>query len=156
MSVKITKRQLRDHDKAMGLIEAGRVLTHEERVFVFDHYIPNPGEVLVGKTYLTKGIASGLGIDERTVKSPTFTIMREYPLPDARFHHIDLYRFIGRENMVLPTIEEVLACPDALAVIEWATNIKQYLPDNRLDLHLVIGDKEGTRFIRALNEYGTD
>ena len=51
------------------------------------------GSLAAGKTYLTKGIAKGLGIQE-DITSPTFTIISEY---SGRFHlyHMDVYRLEG-------------------------------------------------------------
>ncbi|MCG4282308.1 tRNA (adenosine(37)-N6)-threonylcarbamoyltransferase complex ATPase subunit type 1 TsaE, partial [Lacticaseibacillus saniviri] len=57
-----------------------------------------PGDVLLldgdlgaGKTSLTKGIAEGLGIDA-PIKSPTFTIIREYQQGRLPLYHMDIYR----------------------------------------------------------------
>src|SRR5690625_7852118 len=65
----------------------------------------NPGTVItltgdlgVGKTTFTKGIAQGLGI-EATVTSPTFTIIKEYTYCDIPLYHIDAYRLDGLDDV---------------------------------------------------------
>ena len=60
--------------------------------------VAKPGEVYtllgdlgVGKTVLTQGIADGLGIME-PVSSPTFTIVQVYEEGRMPFYHFDVYR----------------------------------------------------------------
>ena len=47
------------------------------------------GDLGAGKTTFTKGLALGLDIDE-TIKSPTFTIIREYQNGRLPLYHICL------------------------------------------------------------------
>ncbi len=63
-----------------------------------------------GKTTLVRGIAKGLGIKEGySVRSPTFTLVNEYPTQRGTLIHIDLYRvpdfdwseFLGKGILVL-------------------------------------------------------
>ena len=49
------------------------------------------GDLGAGKTTLTKGIARGLGI-EQMIKSPTYTIIREYDQGRLPLYHMDIYR----------------------------------------------------------------
>ena len=49
------------------------------------------GDLGAGKTTFTKGLALGLDIDE-TIKSPTFTIIREYQNGRLPLYHMDVYR----------------------------------------------------------------
>ncbi len=71
------------------------------------------GELGAGKTTFVKGIAKGMGLLEGyQVRSPTFTIVNEYPTQKGRLIHIDLYRV--KEVQV----EEFLG--QGVVVIEWA------------------------------------
>ena len=47
------------------------------------------GDLGVGKTIFTKGVARGLGIDE-PVTSPTFTILQEYESGRLPLYHFDV------------------------------------------------------------------
>ena len=58
------------------------------------------GDLGVGKTVLTQGIAEGLGITE-PINSPTFTIVQVYEEGRLPFYHFDVYR-IGDIEEILP------------------------------------------------------
>jgi len=84
---------------------------------------------------LVRGIARGLGVDEKAaVTSPTFVIVSEY---QGRFplHHIDAYRLHGEKDIVDLGSRE-LFFEEAVSVVEWADRIMGALPDERLDVQL--------------------
>lgn len=78
------------------------------------------GDLGSGKTTFVRGIAESFGAEVR-VKSPTFTVMNEYPVNHSRIKriiHIDFYRFQD------PTQLEALALGDyrnvdTIIFIEW-------------------------------------
>lgn len=89
------------------------------------------GDVGAGKTTLTKGIATALGITE-PVQSPTFTISRAYTTPGGlELHHYDFYR-LNEAGIMSDDIQEVMARPENITVIEWAGAVNQVLPADRL------------------------
>lgn len=82
-----------------------------------------PGDVLLldgdlgaGKTSFTKGLATGLGIADY-IKSPTFTIIREYQDGRLPLYHMDIYRLAdgGAEDLGLEEYFE----GDGVSVVEW-------------------------------------
>lgn len=89
------------------------------------------GDLGAGKTTMTQGIARELGV-RRPVKSPTFTIVREYPEARLPLFHMDFYRL---ENDDLSSIDlnSYLAEP-GLVVIEWPEVIKMDLPTHYLQI----------------------
>lgn len=91
------------------------------------------GELGSGKTIMAKGIASAVGIDERDITSPSFTIISEYE-GAVPFYHIDLYR-IGHERVVDLGLEEYLS-GEGISVIEWAEKAENELPDKSIKIHL--------------------
>ena len=56
------------------------------------------GDLGVGKTVFTQGLAAGLGITE-PVNSPTFTILQIYEEGRIPFYHFDVYRIEAIEEM---------------------------------------------------------
>ena len=87
------------------------------------------GELGSGKTMFTKGIANALGITE-TITSPTFTIIKEYD-GELPLYHMDVYRLDGNTDGI--GIEDYFN-KGGVVVIEWASTIKDILPDERLDI----------------------
>lgn len=78
------------------------------------------GDLGAGKTTFVQGLAAALGATVR-VKSPTFTIMNEYPCDHPtirRLLHLDLYRFTTAQDLSPLALEDELR-PDTLMVIEW-------------------------------------
>ncbi len=111
------------------------------------------GELGAGKTCFVQGAARSFGITGR-VTSPTFTLVRTYP-SDPPLVHCDVYR-LDRLQDVLDLGDEVLA-PDVVTFIEWGDAIVPLLPDDRLDVELVLADPEqpdGDRMI-TVHLHGT-
>lgn len=84
------------------------------------------GDLGVGKTAFTKGVARGLGIEEM-ISSPTFTIVQVYEDGRLPFYHFDVYRIADPEEMEEIGFEEYI-CSQGVSVIEWANLIEEILP----------------------------
>jgi tRNA threonylcarbamoyladenosine biosynthesis protein TsaE len=96
------------------------------------------GDLAAGKTTFTQGIGKELGINR--LISPTFIIMREYPVIGHSFiknlHHLDLYRLETQEDIKAFDIEEIIADPSNLVIIEWPEKMGNLLPQKRIDVYL--------------------
>lgn len=90
------------------------------------------GDLGVGKTVFTQGIAEGLGITE-SVCSPTFTIVQVYEEGRLPFYHFDVYRIGDIEEMDEIGYEDYFF-GDGLCMIEWANLIEEILPEERYDV----------------------
>lgn len=86
------------------------------------------GELGVGKTVFTQGVASGLGIEE-PVSSPTFTIVQIYDEGRIPLYHFDVYRIGDVEEMEEIGYEDCFY-GDGLCIIEWANLIEEILPEH--------------------------
>lgn len=85
------------------------------------------GDLGVGKTVFTQGIAKGLGIEE-PVSSPTFTIVQVYGQGRMPFYHFDVYRIGDLEEMEEIGYEDYFY-GDGLALVEWGNRIEELLPE---------------------------
>lgn len=95
------------------------------------------GDLGVGKTVFTQGIAEGLGIAE-PVCSPTFTIVQVYDEGRMPFYHFDVYRIGDIEEMDEIGYEDYFY-GNGLCMVEWANLIEEILPEER---HEVIIEKD--------------
>lgn len=116
-----------------GIIPPGTVVTLE-------------GVLGSGKTAFAQGFGRALGV-KRAIKSPTYTIIKEYPAEDGKsFVHMDAYRLEegGADSVDLPSF----LTEDRYILIEWARFIEEELPDAWLALALSVVS-ENQRMIRA-------
>lgn len=114
------------------------------------------GELGSGKTTFLQGLAKGLGIRER-ILSPTFIMMRTYPITDHQspitdFYHVDLYRIEDEKDIEGLGLEEIWSDPKNIIAIEWAEKIKKILPKKRIDIHFKYLKNNG-REIRVSSVY---
>jgi tRNA threonylcarbamoyladenosine biosynthesis protein TsaE len=106
------------------------------------------GELGVGKTVLTKGIATGLGLDAAEISSPTFVILHEHFGGRLPLFHLDLYRLEGKD-LGTTGWEETLD-GGGVTVIEWPDRAAEGLPAERLDVTLEhIADTKRRIVLRA-------
>ena len=89
------------------------------------------GELGAGKTTFVKGIAMGMGISD-AVKSPTFTLAREYGTPTLKLYHLDLYRIEVKDFNV---IEDYFDGTGIVAV-EWGEGILPYISSSYVKVGL--------------------
>lgn len=91
------------------------------------------GDLGAGKTTFTKGLAEGLGI-KRVIKSPTYTLIREYNDGRLPLYHMDVYRLeeTGGTDLGLEEYFE----GEGVSVVEWATFIPEDIPEQHLEIHL--------------------
>lgn len=113
-----------------------------EDTYVFGKWIgenATPGQVYtlvgdlgVGKTVFTQGVAAGLGITE-PVNSPTFTIIQEYESGRMPFYHFDVYRIGDIEEMEEIGYDDYFY-GNGICLIEWANLIEEILPEHMIEI----------------------
>lgn len=91
------------------------------------------GDLGAGKTTLTQGFGRALGI-KRPVKSPTFTLVREYREGKLPLFHMDFYRLEG-DDLASIDLNDYLA-EEGVVIIEWPQVIQADLPSDFLELVL--------------------
>ncbi len=90
------------------------------------------GDLGVGKTVFTQGIAAGLGIEE-PVCSPTFTIVQTYEGGRLPFYHFDVYRIADPEEMEEIGYEDYFY-GEGLTIVEWGNYIAELLPPRHTEI----------------------
>lgn len=114
----------------------------EEETFALGEEIgrvAKPGEVYtligdlgVGKTVFTQGVAKGLGITE-PISSPTFTIVQVYEEGRMPFYHFDVYRIGDVEEMDEIGYEDYFY-GEGISFVEWANLIEELIPGDRIQI----------------------
>ena len=91
------------------------------------------GQLGAGKTLLTQGIGSALGI--MGVTSPTFVISRVYHAK-VPLIHVDAYRLLQSENpkLSLDDLDLDTERENAITVVEWGGVAAARLSDERLEI----------------------
>lgn len=148
--MRITSQSVKDTLKIGKIIAKG--LKQGDIICLF-------GQLGSGKTVLTKGIASGLGIKNSDVISPTFVLIRQHKKSKLPLNHFDLYRLKNQKEAVDLGYEEYFF-GDGVTVIEWADRLKYLLPREYLKIKLsVAGESKrdfeinavGLRYKKLLN-----
>ncbi len=104
------------------------------------------GDVGAGKTTFTRGLAEGLGV-KGEVTSPSFTISKVYALPDGgRLVHYDFYR-LPEPGLMVEDLEENLAEPGNVVVIEWGESVAELLPEEHIRVEIKYCD-DGRREVK--------
>lgn len=115
------------------------------------------GDLSAGKTTITKGIGSALGV-KRIINSPTFTIVKEYQGTSCKLYHLDLYRLDGLNTDF--DLEEYFDS-DGVCVIEWPYQVKELIPNEYLTIDIKRLDEQkreitlsakGSRYEKIIKE----
>ena len=88
------------------------------------------GDLGVGKTVFTQGMARGLEIIE-PISSPTFTIVQVYDEGRLPFYHFYVYRIGDMSEMDEIGYEDYIY-GEGVSLIEWANLIEEILPEERI------------------------
>ena len=110
------------------------------------------GDLGVGKTVFTKGLAAGLGITEPVV-SPTFTIVQIYEEGRLPFYHFDVYRISDISEMDEIGYEDYIY-GDGVSLIEWADLTPEILPEQYMEVRIEKDLEQGFDYRRiSICEY---
>ncbi len=112
----------------------------------------SPGDIIAfsgdlgsGKTAFTRGLAKGLGIEER-VTSPTFTIVNEYEGGRLPLFHFDMYRLGSSDELFDIGWEDYLARGGVCAV-EWSEIVDDALEGDVIRVDIRRGAEDSQRII---------
>lgn len=105
------------------------------------------GDLGAGKTTFVRSCARALGVTE-PVTSPTFTIVHEYEAT-TEIVHIDAYRLDSAAELTDVGGDELIGV-DTIAFVEWANQVSDALPVDRLELALTWSDDPESRLIEII------
>ena len=107
------------------------------------------GPLGAGKTHFIKGVAKSLGIDEREITSPPFTLANEYEIGQGGsagwqagstapcvLYHLDCYRFAQTADLLALGIEDYLYPRNAATIIEWPERIAELIPKDAIRVEI--------------------
>jgi tRNA threonylcarbamoyladenosine biosynthesis protein TsaE len=100
-----------------------------------------------GKTTFTRYFVAALGSPAR-VSSPTFTLIHEYHGGRLPVIHVDAYRL--RTDWQETGLGEYMADTERVLLIEWAGNIPDALPDERLEIAITEGETPEARVLTLI------
>ena len=106
------------------------------------------GDLGVGKTVFTQGVAAGLGISE-PVNSPTFTILQIYEEGRLPFYHFDVYRIGCVEEMDEIGYEDCFY-GEGVCLVEWPELIAELLPEYAVSIRIEKDLEKGFDYRRIL------
>ena len=107
------------------------------------------GPMGMGKTAFTRGLAKGLGIDEKQVSSPTFALVHEYKGTVNKLYHFDMFRISTWDDLYSTGYFDYLDADEILAV-EWSENIEGALPEDCIKVIFNLGENENERIIEII------
>ena len=103
------------------------------------------GELGAGKTALTRGIGTSLGIDD--VSSPTFVISKIYQGGRVPLIHVDAYRLMGSEFAGFDDLDLESRIPTSITVVEWGDGFVQRIADKFITVAISFGKSDSERIV---------
>lgn len=104
-----------------------------------------------GKTWLTKGIGLGFGIDpDEVITSPSFSLVNEYE-GRCLLYHMDLYRLDSLSDIISLGLDDYFH-DQSVVIVEWAERCTEILPSGYIQVRIdILGENERSIEIRSDN-----
>lgn len=106
------------------------------------------GDLGAGKTTFVQGFAKALDVESRII-SPTFILMRRYPLENGILYHLDAYRIDKNEKQEVESLglPEIWNTKGNIVLIEWAEKIAKFLPEDTIWIEFEYLDEDTRKII---------
>lgn len=101
------------------------------------------GNLGMGKTCFTRGLARGLGF-KGEVTSPTFALINEYRGGRLDVFHFDMYRVSGWDDLYSTGYFDYLD-EGGVTVVEWSENISSALSEDTIYINIEVTGESSRR-----------
>lgn len=111
------------------------------------------GDLGAGKTTFSKGFARALGV-EKQVTSPTFNIMKIYPIKNKKIRklvHVDAYRLESVEDANSIGLDEIISDPTSVTIVEWPERIWGLIKNRAISIKFTFVSETNRKI-----DYGTN
>jgi tRNA threonylcarbamoyladenosine biosynthesis protein TsaE len=112
------------------------------------------GDLGAGKTFFTGALCEALGVERKSVSSPTFVIMKKYS-GRVNVYHWDFYRICSPEELKVADFFEYLSEKGSITIVEWASMFKECWEHRlkRIEIKIEFGELEDERRIEISRKH---
>jgi tRNA threonylcarbamoyladenosine biosynthesis protein TsaE len=110
------------------------------------------GELGAGKSSFARALLQALGVTGR-IKSPTYSLVENYPLEHGQAWHLDLYRIADPDELQWLGVD-ALGEPGAVVLIEWPQRGRGAIPPADVELQLDYAGSGRRARLRAASPRG--
>lgn len=135
--------------RSLSPIQTMRIAQKLARHLKPGHVLALEGELGSGKTCFVRGLAKGVGLDPKQVRSPTFALIHEYR-GKVPLCHADLYR-LDHEGAWAAGLEEYWKTGQWIVAVEWPERAGRLLPDTLLKVRF----ETVSETVRKIEFHGT-
>jgi tRNA threonylcarbamoyladenosine biosynthesis protein TsaE len=112
------------------------------------------GDLGAGKTTLTRGLLRALG-HTGSVKSPTYTLMEIYQIPEIPLYHFDFYRFTHPDEFLEAGLDEYFG-REGVCLVEWADKALPFVPQADLEIRMEVEGEGRQASLNARSQQGLE
>ncbi len=112
------------------------------------------GELGAGKSTLARGFLQVLG-HVGTARSPTYTLVEPYELPQRQVYHLDLYRLVDPEELEFLGLRDWLS-EETILLVEWPQRGEGVLPAADLIVTILYMGKARHVTVQAASAKGAE
>lgn len=108
------------------------------------------GDLGAGKSTLARALLRALGV-EGAIRSPTYTLVERYPIPEGEAWHLDLYRIGDAAELDFLGLDDAVA---TLWLVEWPERAGSALPAEDLRVELGMSGAGRSAYLHARSDIG--
>lgn len=99
------------------------------------------GELGAGKSTFARALMRALGVKDKAMPSPTFSLIQTYEGEGCMVAHMDWYRLEDIEEIEMLGVHEYFASP-WISIVEWAERAESLLPENSIRITLAVDESD--------------